>query len=42
MDQIRAIDNRRLVKGPLARISASNMKKIEGAFREVLDLVEEG
>ena len=42
MDQIRAIDNRRLVKGPLARISASTMKKIEGALREVLDLVEEG
>ncbi len=41
-DQIRAIDNRRLVKGPLARISASTMKKIEGALREVLDLVEEG
>lgn len=38
IDQIRAIDNRRLVKGPVARLGSSTMAKIEAALREVLDL----
>ena len=39
IDQIRAIDNRRLVKGPVARLSSSTMTRIEAAIREVLDLM---
>ena len=38
IDQIRAIDNRRLIKGPVARLSSSTMTRIETAIREVLDL----
>ncbi|MBI3978717.1 MAG: type II toxin-antitoxin system PemK/MazF family toxin [Chloroflexi bacterium] len=40
IDQLRAIDNRRLVQGPLARLSGSLMQKVAGAIREVLDLDE--
>ena len=36
MDQIRAIDNRRLVKGPLARMSGTQLKVITNAILEVL------
>ncbi len=39
IDQIRAIDNRRLIKGPVVRLSSSTMTRIEAALREVLDLV---
>lgn len=39
IDQIRSIDNRRLVKGPVARLSSSTMTRIEAAIREVLDLL---
>lgn len=42
IDQLRAIDNRRLIKGPLARLSRPQMAKVEEALREVLDLVENG
>ena len=40
VDQLRAIDNRRLVRGPLTRLSPALMTKVGGAMREVLDLVE--
>ena len=39
MDQLRAIDNRRLIKGPLARLSRATMIHVGQALREVLDLV---
>lgn len=38
VDQIRAIDNRRLVQGPLTRLSPALMAKTEHAIHEVLDL----
>ncbi len=37
-DQIRAIDNRRLVKGPVAKCSADLMRRVAGGIREVLAL----
>ena len=37
--QLRAIDNRRLVAGPLARLSDSLMAKAEEAIQEVLGLL---
>jgi mRNA interferase MazF len=40
VDQLRAIDNRRLVRGPLTRLSPALMTKVGGAMREVLELVE--
>lgn len=40
-DQLRAIDNRRLVQGPIARLSERLMVKVGEAIREVLDLVED-
>ena len=40
IDQLRAIDNRRLVKGPLARVDRSLMARVDEAVREVLDLTE--
>jgi mRNA interferase MazF len=39
IDQLRAIDNRRLVEGPLARLDDSAMARIGVALREVLELV---
>jgi mRNA interferase MazF len=39
IDQLRAIDNRRLVKGPLARLDEASMARVMAALREVLDLV---
>ncbi|MBI4874299.1 MAG: type II toxin-antitoxin system PemK/MazF family toxin [Acidobacteria bacterium] len=39
IDQLRAIDNRRLVSGPLTRIPARQMAVVSAAIREVLDLV---
>jgi mRNA interferase MazF len=41
VDQLRAIDNRRLVKGPLTRISSPLLARVGKAIREVMDLVEE-
>ena len=40
IDQLRAIDNRRLVGGPLARLGAAAMAEARQALLEVLDLVE--
>jgi len=36
--QLRAIDNRRLVQGPLAQLSPALMREVAGALRDVLDL----
>lgn len=38
IDQPRAIDNRRLVKGPVAHLSPSLMRIVAEAIREVLEL----
>ncbi len=38
LDQVRAIDNRRLVKGPLARLSPQQLKALGHALLDVLDL----
>lgn len=40
IDQLRAIDNRRLARGPMGRLSHALLAKTEDAIREVLDLVE--
>ena len=40
IDQLRAIDNRRLAKGPLTRIAADRMARVNEALCDVLDLVE--
>ncbi len=39
IDQLRAIDNRRLVKGPLATLTPEEMASVDQAIREVLDLI---
>lgn len=36
MDQLRAIDNRRLVRGPLLRLPAAAMRHVLGALLELL------
>lgn len=38
IDQLWAIDNRRLIQGPLASLSASRMREVAEAICEVLDL----
>jgi mRNA interferase MazF len=38
MDQLRAIDNRRLIKAPMARLSRAVMTRVNEALREILDL----
>ncbi len=38
IDQLRAIDNRRLVRGPLARVGPLLMTRVGEALLEVLDL----
>jgi mRNA interferase MazF len=38
IDQLRAIDNRRLIEGPLTKLSATLMKRIHEAVVEVLNL----
>lgn len=38
VDQLRAIDNRRLAEGPLARFDDPTMARVAAALREVLDL----
>jgi mRNA interferase MazF len=40
IDQLRAIDNRRLVRGPLTRLGRREMAQVGQAFLEVLDLAE--
>ena len=40
VDQIRAIDNRRLVKGPMTRLPKGLMTRVGAAIAEVLDLVD--
>ena len=41
LDQVRAIDNQRLVGAPLTRLSAALMERVDQALREVMDLVED-
>jgi len=41
IDQLRAIDNRRLTQGPMTCLSNALMAKVAEAIREILDLVEE-
>ena len=36
--KLRAIDNRRLVKGPIGMLAAETMKTVDQAVREVLDV----
>ncbi len=38
VDQMRAIDNRRLIQGPLTRLSPPLLQKVAEAIRDVLDL----
>lgn len=38
IDQLRAIDNRHLVRGPLTRLSAKAMYRVGQAVSEVLDI----
>ena len=38
IDQLRAIDNGRLVEGPIARLEASVMARVGIAIREVLEI----
>jgi len=38
IDQLRAIDNRRLIEGSLAQLDDFAMERIAAALREVLDL----
>ena len=38
LDQVRAIDNRRLVQGPLSRLPTSQLEAIGRALLEVFDL----
>ena len=39
IDQLRVIDNRRLIEGPLVRLPRQQMARVSAAVREVLDLV---
>ena len=41
IDQLRAIDNRRLVQGPLALLAPQLMRKVDEAISEVLELWSE-
>ena len=41
IDQIRSIDNKRLVKGPLAQCSLRLMVEVQDAIREVLGIDQE-
>ena len=40
VDQLRAIDNRRLIEGPLTRLTPATMRRVEDAIRAVLDFPE--
>lgn len=37
IDQLRAIDNQRLIEGPLARLSSAQLRKVTECLRDVLD-----
>lgn len=39
IDQLRVIDNHRLVDGPLTRLSPAHLQKVDQAIREILDLL---
>lgn len=39
LDQLRAIDNARLIEGPMLQCSADFMMLVDAALREVLDLL---
>lgn len=39
LDQLRAIDNRRLTEGPLLQCSSQFMARVDAVLREVLDLL---
>ena len=39
IDQLRSIDNRRLVKGPMVRLPGAVQEQVDEALREVLDLM---
>ena len=41
IDQLRAIDNRRLSAGPLARLSSTDMREVYRAVAEVLEIPDE-
>ncbi len=41
VDQVRAIDNRRLSKGPLTRLNGPAMARVDQAIADVLDLFAE-
>ena len=41
IDQLRSIDNRRLIKGPLAVLTPELMASVDEAISEVLDLIPE-
>jgi mRNA interferase MazF len=38
IDQLRAIDNARLIRGPLTRLEDAALARVDHALREVLDL----
>ncbi len=38
LDQLRAIDNQRLVTGPLTRLTSAQIQSVDHALRDVLDL----
>ena len=40
LDQLRAIDNHRIIKGPLTMLNPALMDQVENALCEVLDFVE--
>jgi mRNA interferase MazF len=40
IDQLRAIDNRRLIQGPLCRLPDGLLGQVGDAMRDVLDLVD--
>ena len=40
IDQLRAIDNRRLVQGPMTRLPSALLNRVGEALREVLDLAD--
>lgn len=40
VDQLRAIDTRRLIEGPLTRLTPATMRRVEDAIRAVLDFPE--
>jgi len=39
IDQLRAIDNQRLVEGPVAQVTGALLERVDEALREVLDLI---